>query len=122
MEKLVLIIDDDADIRDDVKWAVGKKIPSASTIEASNKTDALELIRRFRDKIFAVVCDGNLGDGELFAGLDILDEAKSNGINNLIFFSVSAHRVPEERRQEDIHYTDSFEEVLSLLEGMNNAQ
>lgn len=116
MEKTVLIIDDKAINREDSKWAAESAFGSVNAIEATDKNTALGLIERFKKQIFAVICDGDLGDGDPFGGLEILDVAKKTGIKHLIFYASMADQVPEKRKQEGIHYTTDLLEVKRILQ------
>lgn len=115
LKRIVLTVDDQATIRGDVKWAAEGVIHEPVVIEAANKPEALRIIAELRDQIFAVVCDGDLGDGNNFGGLEVLEAARQVGIQVLILYASLADSVAPSQRKHGIHYTSDLGEVGRLL-------
>ena len=75
MADSILVVDDNSDLRDDLKNYVNEALPDVTIIEAANKQSALNLINQI---VFSVIAtDIKLGESEE-DGFEILKAAKKN--------------------------------------------
>jgi two-component system, chemotaxis family, chemotaxis protein CheY len=72
MSKIVLVVDDSATVRQQVRAALG--IGEFEVVEASDGTEGAETINRLAD-IAAVICDVNM---PRMSGLDMLEAVKKD--------------------------------------------
>lgn len=86
---LVLIVDDEEDVRMQVKAAVREVFDGIEVVEASTFEDMIGLILEFKDRALILISDGFI-PGSQWTGCKFLIEARECGIPNLAYFSSDA--------------------------------
>lgn len=112
MADSILVVDDNADLKDDLKNYVNKAVPEATIIEAADKQSALNLINQI---VFSVIAtDINLGESEE-DGFEILKAAKKRSENTQVIVLTSypkPEHISEVQKYNAYEFINRIDEIV----------